>query len=258
MTGFPPPPGSNRTKPPPLDPPRRAEPPVILAPTVVPPATAPDPRKMTDEETMSILRTHLKPSQYQDPQILHFIACYMQTRHAQQAAADAGYSAASGYNLRTRPEIHRAIEELTAKMVQKYGYNAEEIIERVKEISAVDPIEFENPDGSFKTNMSQISPEVRRAIKKFKVKNLWGKDANDMSIVIGQIIDIELYDKLKAHELLAREKGVLRETKVVQHDVTTNMKDLLLDSSRRAEQRLVTGAIDVTPPEEIDYDADET
>jgi hypothetical protein len=118
--------------------------------------------------------------------------------------------------------------------VQKYGYDAYEVIERVKEISIIDPVCFENPDGTYKTHLSQIDPEARRAIKKFKVKNMYGEDPNGMRTVVGQLVEVELYDKLKGLELLGREKNILKETKKVEHDVTSNMANLLLESKKRA------------------------
>ncbi len=195
--------------------------------------------RLTDNETEGILRDCLRPDQMDDEKVIRFILSYLECRNAAQAAREAGTPGKGAY-LRGRPEIHTAIEKLTAKAVLKFGYDATEVIERVKEIAALDPIEFENPDGSFKTHMSQIDPASRRAIKKFRAKNLYGKDANNMNVVIGQLIEVELWDKLKASELLGREKSIFKETKKVEHDVTTNMASLLLDSQRRADQRLLT------------------
>ncbi len=189
-----------------------------------------------DSETLFILRQYLRPDQLDQPKLLQFILKYLECRNASQAAKEAG-APGKGSSWRSRPEIHAAIEALTAKMVMKYGYDGAEVIERVKEISNFDPVVFENPDGSYKTHLSLIDPESRRAIKKFKVKNLYGEDANGMRIVMGQIIEIEVWDKLKAHELLGREKSVMKETKVVTHDVTNNMKDVLLESRSRALAR---------------------
>lgn len=124
----------------------------------------------------------------------------------------------------------------------KYGYDATEIVERVKEISALDPIELENPDGSFKKSFHQMKPEVRRAIKKLKVKNIWDTDPNGMKVITGEIIEFEFYDKMEAHKLLGQEKDVFKPKSVVEHDVSKRMADVLLDSARRGAER----AIEVT------------
>lgn len=221
----------------------------------VPPPTLPPPPTptitsvngtLTENETTIILKSTLLPHHLEDANILRFISAYIRTRSAPQAAKEAGLNTRDGNYLRGRPDIHNAITKLTAKSVMKYGFDASEVVERVKEISAMDPIEFENPDGSYKTRMSEIAPESRRGIKKFRVRNTYGKDPNGMDIKTGEIIEVEMYDKLKSLELLGREKDLFKETKQVQHDVTARMADVLLDSKRRAEDHM-RDAIDVTP-----------
>lgn len=197
--------------------------------------------KLTDNEAAFIIRTTLRPDQQEDPQIIKFIMEYLVCRSAPQAARAAGFEGKRGQYLRTRPEIHQCIQSMTEKSVLKLGYDATEVIERVKEIAGLDPIEFENPDGSYKTHMSQITPEARRAIKSFTVKNLWGEDPNGMKVVIGQLIKVELWDKLKSLELLGREKQIFKETRKIEHDVTANMAAVLLESKKRALE------VDVTP-----------
>lgn len=209
--------------------------------------------KLTDNETTMLLSQHLTTKQMEDYKLIQYILSYLQCRSSGQASREAGVDAYTGRKWRSDPRVHGAIEALTVKAVMKYGYDATEVIERVKEIAGLDPIAFENPDGSFKTNMSQIDPESRRAIKKFKAKNIFGKDANGMDIVIGQLIEVELWDKLKASELLGREVNIFKETRKVEHDLTKNMAQVLLESSKRGEERkqlterLVNEAIDVTP-----------
>lgn len=216
-----------------------------------------DPR-LDDDEYIGLLKKYLTPVQFKDPKLIRFVFAYLDCRNASQAARDAGLEGRGAY-LRSRPEIHSLLEALTVKAVMKYGYDATEVVERVKEIANIDPIEFENPDGSYKTHMSQIAPEARRAIKKFKVKNLYGKDANGMDVVIGQLIEVELHDKQKAQEMLGTEKDIFKKTTRVEHDVTTNMAQVLLDSSRRGDERkaLMGQTIDVTPKGDGDVEIQE-
>ena len=202
--------------------------------------------KLTENETMFILRTSLLPEHHEDPAILKFIASYVRCRSTNQASREANLPPNAGYHLRARPDIHQAITRITEKSLNKYGFDATEVVERVKEISNIDPIEFENPDGSFKIHMKDIAPESRRAIKKFKCKNLYSTEPNGMQIKIGEIIEVELWDKMKSLELLGREKDLFKETTKVQHDVTQRMADVLLDSKRRAQDHIATYK-DVTP-----------
>lgn len=210
----------------------------------IPAMGTPD-HSLTDNETAFILKSTLRPDQYEDPKVLQFIQNYLKCRSARQAAIEAGLAPHVGERLRLKPEIHAAIEAITQKAVMKYGYDASELVERTKELANADLASFENPDGSFKTHLSQLDPEVRRAIKKFKAKNLYGQDVNGMRIVIGQLIEVELWDKLKAIDLLAREKNLFKETKKVEHDVVGNMAAMLLESRERAAQRVVGAAREV-------------
>lgn len=194
--------------------------------------------KLTDDETHLILRECLKAEHREDPNVLRFISSYIRCRDTRQAAREAGLEARSGLTLRNRPDIFLAITRLTEKSVMKYGFDAAEVIEKVKEIAGIDPIDLLNPDGTYRENMHDIPAEARRAIKKFKAKNIYENDINGVPQLVGRLIEVELWDKMKASELLGREKGIFKETKVVEHDVTKNMAAILLGSGDRAAKRL--------------------
>lgn len=200
---------------------------------------------LTEGEVSMILKDTLLPEHHRSQQVITFIAVYMRSRSTKQASEAARIPTVTGMALRNRPDVHAAITRLTEKSVNKFGFDASEVVERVKEISSMDPIELENPDGSFK-KMSEIPAEARRAIKKLKVKNIYGVDPNGMPQKIGEIIEYEMHDKLKAHELLGREKDLFKEKKTVEHDITKDMASVLLDSSRRANDHK-NRIIDVTP-----------
>jgi len=171
-----------------------------------------------------------------------WISAYVRCRNVAQASIEVGIDPRSGKNLRNRPDIHLAIERLTEKSVMKYGFDATEIMERVKEISGLDPVELENPDGTFKKHFKDIAPEVRRAIKKLKVKNYYETDPNGFKVLMGEIIEYEFYDKMEAHKLLGQEKNIFKPTQKVEHDIGTNMRDVLLEGAKRGEAK----AIEVT------------
>lgn len=206
--------------------------------------------KLNEDEFFFICKATLLEKHRTDPYVMKFISAYMRCRNVGQASREAGLEYHAGYNLRKRPDIHGCIEALTSKSLMKFGFDASEIVERVKEISEFDPVVLENEDGSFKKSMREIPPEARRVIKKLKVKNVYEKDPEDPNGVgrfkCAEIIEYDFYDKLTAHTLLGREKEVFKEKKVVEHDVTQNMAQVLLDSSRRGEERK-NNIIDVTP-----------
>lgn len=204
------------------------------------------------DEINFILNSCLKAAHRNDPKIIQFIDSFVKCKSIPQASEEVGIAPGIGFQWRHRKDISNCISKLYDKSTIKYGFDASELVERVKEMSEVDPIEFENPDGTYKTSLSQIAPEVRRAIKKFKVKNLYAssEDSNGMKsqIIVGQLIEVELYDKLKATELLGREKDLFKQTTKIQHDVTENMAATLLASSRLADK--VAAPIE---PVETDY-----
>lgn len=206
-----------------------------LAPPKPPPIDSVNGR-LSEDETTFILRTTLLPEHREDPNVLRFIAGYIRCRDARQAAVEAGLDPRSGANLRARPDIHLAITKLSEKSVMKYGFDASEVIEKIKEIVNVDPVDFLRPDGSYKM-LHEMAPEARRAIKKFKAKNLFEKDPNGMPVQIGVLVEIELWDKMKGSELLGREKEIFVEKKKVEHDISANMGSFLLESKKRAEDR---------------------
>lgn len=210
-----------------------------------------EPSVFGDEDISYIMKTQLQIKHRDDPQVLKYILSYTQCRDNLQASTEAGISAQRGLGLRRRKDIHECIARITETALMKYGFDAEELVAKVRDVAFVDPVAIENADGSYKNRLSDISPEVRRAIKKFKVKNLFEKDANGISMKVGEIIEVEFYDKLKSVEMLGREKNLFKETSRVEHDVTSNMKDLLLESKKRAEDasadRQKEDVIDITP-----------
>lgn len=222
----------------------------------IPPGITPaEKAKVSVNETAFILDKCLKPEHRDNPDVLRFINSYLLCRDARQSAREIGLEPRVGTMMRNQPDIYEAIKGITQIAVMKHGYDAEEIVEKVKEIAFIDPAELENADGTYIESLRKLPPEVRRAIKSLKVKNEYTQDPNGMPVISGKIISYEFWDKMKAVELLGREKDTFKETKKVEHDMGSKMADVLLDSKKRAEQK-VLAMKDVTPsmpvPEIID------
>lgn len=196
--------------------------------------------ELTDNESNFIMQDCLKKEHLDDHKVLEFIENFVRCKSIPQASAECGIHAAIGYKWRHRVDIANCISKIIAKSAVNHGFDASELLERTKEIVDVDPIHLQNPDGSFKSNLHDIPPEVRRSLKKLKVRNLWGDntDMNGMKkkIIIGEIIEYEFYDKIKAVELVGREKQMFKTTTKVEHGVTKDMASILLDSAKRAQQ----------------------
>lgn len=192
---------------------------------------------VVEEKTVNeIIRETLKPIHQTDPNIIRFISNYIETRDVKQASRLSNLNPKDGKVLFNRKDIFETIKKITEIQMDKFGYNVEETVERVKEIAFVDPLDLQNPDGSYKVAMADLPVELRRAIKKMKVRNLFGKDENGIDTKIGEIVDIEFWDKIRSLELLGREKEVFKEKKTIEHDVSKNMRDVLLASRERAHE----------------------
>lgn len=203
-------------------------------------------KSLTEDETHYILMTTLKPKHQSDPTVVEFIREFLICRDVRQASESVGIMARKGERLRREPDVYEAIRRITSKALEKYGYSAEDVVEKVREVTQVDMAAFQKEDGSWVESISDVPSEMRRAVKKFKVKNEYDTDANGMKYVTGRIIEVEFWDKLKAAELLGREKDIFKETRKIELDATENMKDILLGGVDRANERL-KNVKDVTP-----------
>lgn len=195
---------------------------------------------LTENETDFILESCLKPKSRKDATTLAFIESFVRCKSISQAAEELGIHYSIAYNIRHRSDVSNCIQKIIDKSVHKYGFDASEIVERTKEIVDFDPISMQNPDGTFKSNLADIDPAARRNLKKLKVKNIWAEteDRNGIKskIIVGEVIEYEFYDKLKAIELTGKEKELFKNTTRIEHDVTKNMSDVLLASAKRGAE----------------------
>jgi hypothetical protein len=217
---------------------------IPMPPGVITTSDPEEDKKIPAKTVKFILDKHLHRIQHRhDPTVLKFIDGYMQYLDIRQAAQHANIHYKDGKNLRNRPDIAAAINELVGMTVDKFGYTANEVVERTKEILNFDPAVIENPDGTYKDRLTDIPFEMRTAIRKFKVKNEYGIDANGIRTVIGRIIEIELYDKQKAADMLGKEKDVFKDSL----DINQNVKISITGALKEADERLLLAtARDVT------------
>lgn len=224
--------------------------------------TMPPPPKQSGELTVNeadfILDSCLKDKHRQDPSVISFINSFIRCKSIKQACSDAGVHYSLGYSIRHRKDVANAIDKLIGLSATKYGYDASEIFERAKEIAEFDPIDLMNPDGTYKESLHDIPPEARRCIKKLEVQNLWNKETDingvETKIIIGKIIKVEFWDKMKGIELAGKEKEMFKNTTKVEHGLTKDMANILLESAKRADKQIETDitqadVIDVTPVE---------
>lgn len=196
--------------------------------------------ELTQNESSYILDATLKPDSRKCETTLAFIHSFVSCKNVAQASAEVGIHVSLGRRIRNRSDVSNAIQRLIDRSIAKYGFDASEIMERAKEIVDFDPIDLQNPDGSFKSNLHDIPPEARRNLKKLKAKNIYQtvKDMNGMEskIIIGEVIEYEFYDKMKAIDMAGKEKEMFKTTTRVEHTVTKDMAAILLESARRGQQ----------------------
>lgn len=194
-----------------------------------------------------IIRQTLKPIHATDPKVLMFIANYNMCKDVKQAAKLSGLTAWDGKNLIQRPDIYECVQKIAAAGARKFGYDAEEVVAKVKEVIEFDPADLVDPNtNSFYEDISLMPPEARRVIKKLTVQNIYDKDDNGIIIgVHSKILKFEFWDKLKAAELLGGEKDIFKKQVKIEHDVGVNMKETLLGRLEAAEERKALAAKDV-------------
>jgi hypothetical protein len=208
-------------------------------------------KELQSEAMSEVVQECLTPKHAADPTVLLFIGNYLACREVGQAAKASDITLNDGKWMLRQPDIYKCILKLTEMAVEKFGFSAAEVVERVKEIAFLDPAELENENGTYKKSLRDIPPHLRRGLKKLKVKNIFEEDHNGIPQFKGEIIEYEFWDKLRANELLSRDKDVFKKTTVVQHEVGKNARSLLLDSNKRAADRQLSmgNVIDVTPKE---------
>lgn len=240
---------------PPPPPQTPATPPIIPLPPLVnadvkepAPATQLEEPQTHDALLAQIIQTTLKPIHGTDPKILQFIANYNLCKDVKQAAKESGLSAIDGRNLIQRPDIYECIQRIAAAGARKFGYDAEEVVAKVKEIIDFDPVDLYDPKtGAYYERLEDVPPETRRVIKKLHCMNVYEKDPNGVIIGISaKIIKYEFWDKLKAAEMLGQEKEVFKKKSEVQHEVGANMKETLLGRAQAADERRALMAKDVS------------
>lgn len=202
---------------------------------------------LLDTEISFFFKANLTPEQQKNIPLCRFIVEYFKCRNNVQSCRAAGVPVSRGQSWLRNAHVFDCIKAMTNKQLMKYAYDENEVMARIKEIAEVDPIELQNPDGTFKTRMEDIRPEVRRAIKKFKAKNLWRSDANGMRELYGVLVEVEFWSKEKTLEMLGIEKDLLKKTTKVEHTVSAQMADILLESGSRADQHRIESAREVTP-----------
>ncbi len=192
-------------------------------------------KKVGRDETTFILRRCLRASHLGDPNVMRYISEFLICRDNKQAARAAGLTTRDGTMLKRKPDIAEAIRQVTEQACFKNDFDAADLITKTKEVLETNLSELQKENGEFITNLHDVSPEMQRAIKSFTAKNVYALDGNGQPYFVESVIvKVELWDKMKAIELLGREKDTFKESKKVVHEMAKNMASSLLESKRLA------------------------
>lgn len=184
-----------------------------------------------------MFQKYLDTENAMDPIILTFIREFIETRNVADASRKAGINVSSGHRILRFPDVQTCIKKIVAQWARENNFDIDTVLENVNEIANVDVLDVFNEDGTYK-KLIDIPDKTRRAIKKLKKKYLYGQDMNGMEIKIGEIIEIEFWDKLKANELLGKHKGAFVENVKVTHEIGDTASILLQRSEQKAYEKL--------------------
>lgn len=198
--------------------------------------------ELTLNESKFILDTTLKPKHRTDVKLISFIDSFIRCKSISQASEESGVHQTLGYRWRHLKDVSNAIQKLIDKSTIKHGFDSSEILERVKEAVDFDPIDLQNPDGTWKDSLHDIAPATRRCITEIKAQNLYNQveDLNGIksNIIVGKVIHYKWDKKAKYAEMVGKEKQMFTTTTRVEHDVTKNMASVLLESAKLADKAI--------------------
>lgn len=101
-----------------------------------------------------------------------FVAAYLKTLNATDAAIEAGYSAKTarqaGSRLLQRPDIDAQIRAVQATQIARVGMDAETIKADIFALATLDPIEMFTPEGRMLT-LQQLPRHVRICIRSMNI-----------------------------------------------------------------------------------------
>lgn len=141
-----------------------------------------------------------------------FADLYLQSGNGTQSYLEAGYKAknirtaeSSSSQLLRKPKVEAYLNQQRATISEKSTLDTAEIVSNLSDIATCDIEDLFNIDDSGNITLvpkSDRSKKVRKSIKKIKIKH--DKDGN-------QDIEVELYDKLKATEMLGKHFGMFNQ-----------------------------------------------
>ncbi len=134
-----------------------------------------------------------------------FVAAYIKTHNASQAALEAGYSPKTAPRIGSenlqKPLLAQAIAEAERSALATIQGTAEETLRETVNMMMIDPGALFTEDGRLKP-MHMLPPEVRRTIASIEVVERPGAVLPDGTREIDRVHKIKFWDKTKALDLM--------------------------------------------------------
>lgn len=144
---------------------------------------------------------------------IRFIDEYLVDLNATQAAIRAGYSKKTAYSIGcenlTKPEIQNEISRRQKELQEKTGITTERVLAEYAKLAfsnLTDIIDYATGTISMQ-DFKDLTPEQKHCIKKFKIVTI-GQLAPGGEPTLVDKVEIELFDKQKALDSLARHLGM--------------------------------------------------
>lgn len=188
-----------------------------------------------DNESMDVIINNTLLLEHSlNPNFSLFIKAYLTYHNLPDAARAVGLHISEARRMINKADVQDCIKAITSKWAKTTGFDSNELLERVNEVSSIDPADLFNFDGTIK-DLHSLPRSITRSIKKIKYKEFTEFDDETHEVKKGRIIAIEFHDKLKATEMLGKYEGIFKDKVEVTHDVGKNMSDILI---KRAEERM--------------------
>ena len=148
------------------------------------------------------------------PKQQRFVAAYLVSLNASDAARQAGYSSKranqAGHQLLTNSDVSAAIATATAAQLASAGLSAARVLEELRRIALLDPRGFFTRRGRLKP-VEALTAEQAGALASLEVviKNAAAGDGHTDTIH-----KIRFWDKVRALEMLAKYFGLIKEADV--------------------------------------------
>jgi len=180
-----------------------------------------------------------------------FAEHYAMSGNGAESARLAGYAykiaRISAQEVLSNPNVVALVDELRKERLEQLGVRPDRVLEELSASAFLDPKDIFDEDGDL-LPVRRMPKVTRRAIKKIRIRKHFDKKTGEQ---IGEDIDVEFNDKLRANEILGRHLGILKEQPV--QVAQTNVFAAIVARAQGTELIPLMSRNDDDPANGIDY-----